>query len=572
MKRVFIGHRGVGKSALLERHAHYFPGTPHLDLDAAIEKKVQLSIAEFFRNKTEDHFRKIELETYHELVKLNPNYVIAVGAGFSVDQIGAADEVIFMTRVTDADGRLFLNRPRLDQNISSYEESKLRFRQRDSNFRQRADFIYNLSEGLQQSNQTEKRILSFRFKVDDAYYTLTAKEVALIKKKMQNFSKIELRTDLISKIEILKILKSYPLHQWLVSYRTEDIFECPANVEKDCDTHFYKNQKISILSSHEDSIDKAIQNLGSSDEKFQLKLSPIVENFADLKKGHQWQQQSPNTRSFLPRSIDGKWNWFRQLSKSMQKINFVRNMNQQADQPSLFQWLDLPAGKTAAWAAVIGKPIHFSRSPLRHEEFFQKKETFMCAICVDAEEFSAQIKWLSELGLRYAAVTSPLKSAAFLASTRLTTEAQELKSVNTLLIISGEIFGHNTDLAGFKSLKLADSKTTAVWGGGGTLEMMKKVIPSATYFSSQTGNPRFKMIDSQDYTTLVWAAPRSEKTLLPPTHWPIKIIFDLNYVENSMGLEYAQNLISDKKQLLYISGLQMFDEQATMQQEFWSAT
>ena len=42
MKRVLIGHRGVGKTALLERHQTYFPDIEHFDLDQEIEKRKKI--------------------------------------------------------------------------------------------------------------------------------------------------------------------------------------------------------------------------------------------------------------------------------------------------------------------------------------------------------------------------------------------------------------------------------------------------------------------------------------------------------------------------------------------------
>ena len=570
MKRILIGHRGVGKSSLLQRHLTYFPNVTHIDLDSEIEKKTKLSVTDFFAKFSEDAFRKLEIETYREIKMSNQNYVIASGAGFPIKEIDLQDEVIFVSRVTDSDGRIFLNRPRLNQDMSALQESKSRFLQRDLGYRNRANFIYHLSEGVQDASATEKRILSFRFRVYDGIYTLAESELPDILNRMQNFAKIELRTDLISKADILKIVQLHPKHDWLVSFRTEEDIELPNSVEVDCDVRFFKKQNIQILSSHEKSIEKALNEVRPFESRFHIKLCPVIENFSDLKRGLQWQQQSPTARSFLPRSETGKWNWFRLLSKYTQKLNFVRNQNEQPDQPSLYQWLGLPATRPKQWAAIVGYPVYFSRSPIRHEEFFQKQNSFMCAIPMSANEFRAEIFWLQELGLAYLAVTAPLKQIAFEMASHKTAEAQELNSVNTIRMSKNQIHGHNTDLAGFQSLQLTDSKNIAVWGGGGTLQMIKKVLPQATCFSSQTGKDREKDSGDQSYSTLVWAAPRNDKTLLPPPLWPVKMVVDLNYSENSMGLEYAQKLISAGNEIVYISGLKMFNEQARQQQEFWS--
>ena len=48
MKKVFIGHRGVGKTNLLVRHSKYFLDIQHFDLDAEIEKLENKTISEIF--------------------------------------------------------------------------------------------------------------------------------------------------------------------------------------------------------------------------------------------------------------------------------------------------------------------------------------------------------------------------------------------------------------------------------------------------------------------------------------------------------------------------------------------
>ena len=48
MKRVLIGHRGVGKSDLLQRHKLYYPEILAFDLDSEIEKFTGKKIADIF--------------------------------------------------------------------------------------------------------------------------------------------------------------------------------------------------------------------------------------------------------------------------------------------------------------------------------------------------------------------------------------------------------------------------------------------------------------------------------------------------------------------------------------------
>ncbi len=574
MKRVLIGHRGSGKTSLLRRHQNYFPVIKHFDLDQELQIKYQSTVQDFFKSDGEQKFREAELATYNEITKKNSSYVISLGAGFNTAHIHATDEIIFVSRNTDSEGRIFLDRPRLDENLRPLAEYQNRYNQRNLLFREKADFIYHLPEGLLEPQQTEKMLLKYEFEIKDAYYTLSFKELTHVSRLMKIFKKIELRTDLLTQEDILELLKKYPEHHWMVSFRTADFFEV-AEEEVDVDIQFYKNQKCSIISTHEDHIDLALDQVQKYEQKFHIKLSPRIESFSELIKGYDWQQKNPSQRSFLPRSLNGKWNWYRHLSKYQQKINFLRNFNEQADQPSIFQWLNLPLQKPDHWAAVLGKPIFFSRSPIQHQDFFNQRKSFMCEIEIDPDELKKNLAWLLMIGLKYAAVTSPLKEVAFDLGRYTTEKAQKFRSANTLLLKDNKLFAHNTDVDGFTKF-VVDIKNRqneiAVWGGGGTLSMIRSVLPQATYFSSQTGLEReIHQANRKDFKILIWAAPRLPDTLYPPTHWPLEIIYDINYVENSMGLEFAQKLKSNRTNMIYKSGLEMFFEQARKQQEFWSS-
>lgn len=571
MKRVFIGHRGVGKTSLLKRHQEYYPDVPHFDLDAEIEKQTGISVQQHFENASETEFRQVEVKIYESIREKNTEYVIALGAGFNVNQIALDDEVVFVTRITDADGRLFLNRPRLNPETTALDESKKRYVERQSLYLARADQIYDLPEGLEDPNDTEKSILTGHFKISDAYYTLSNNEIEKIESLQKHFDHFELRTDLISVARIQELVAKYSHIHWLVSIRTNDSihFSNPVQIDCDVDFKFLSDAKPQIYSSHDKNIVDGIRKLAEYSGAH-LKLCPLTESFDELRMGFEWQQEDPVNRSFLPRSDQGRWIWYRQLGKYWQKINFIRNFSSLLDQPSVYEWLGLPAQKPYAWAAVLGKPVYFSRTPVLHQSYFKAKESFVTRIDLSADDFKNHIQWLNQLGLVYAAVTSPLKEVAYELSTELSPEAKQLRSANTLIIQNEKITGHNTDLAGFQFL-MKDFLPTqqdqiAVWGGGGTLSMMKQVLPQAHFYSSQTGHLRdSNAVKPAFVESLIWAAPRSTETQFPPDALQIKEVIDLNYTENSMGLEFAV-----KNKIKYKSGLEMFKQQAVGQQEYWS--
>ncbi len=568
MKKVIVGHRGVGKTKLLKRHSIYFSGIPHFDLDLEIEKATGQSISTIFLNQGEQHFRDLENQTLNDLVMKHSEFVISLGAGFDLKKLDHQVEVLFVSRITDKMGRIFIDRPRLDKSIDSLDEYAQRFLTRQLKFQTRANTIYHMPEGIESENKSEKKILTNTFEIKDAIYTLSNAEISKLDVLKNNFHCIELRSDLISMNQITEIVSSDSAFNWLVSVRTNEI--PPSGVRLDFDAQIpnrpntFFDKKQNIISCHNDNIDTAL-DLVKSFQEIHIKLSPLVENFEDLLKGHKWQQEAPHSRSFLPRSESGKWVWFRQLSKYWQNLNFIRNYTDLADQPSIYQWLCLPTEKPKFFAAVIGSPVLFSRSPEQHQNFFRQKNSFFTVIEISETECITYFPQLIKWGLTYVAVTSPLKKFAFQIATKPSDRSKQFQAANTLVCTSSEIFCKNTDFLGFQKViqdLQIEGKAVAVWGGGGTLQMMKSVLPNAQFFSARSENSDASAAAPE---VLIWAAPRTPDTKNPPDHWQPKLVIDLNYLENSMGLQYAQ-----KMKCSYVSGLGFFEAQALNQQKYWS--
>lgn len=564
MKRVFIGHRGVGKSSLLKRHSEYFPDVRHFDLDEEIQKRTQLSSGEYFEKYGESSFREKEKEVFNLLTSENRSYVIAVGAGFDPHFIQEGNEVIFVCRITDRDGRIFLDRPRLEAGMSALDEYKKRYEERHKKFASRSEFSYQVPEGITGSDGTEALLLNKRFYIEDAYYTIQQTDLHNVGDSLSRFKHIELRTDLLTGDQIHDIVTNFPQHSYLVSVRNTIDYELPVGVKIDFD-YLYLHDKADIVSSHSDSIQTGIHQLKEFSGQFHLKLCPLVDSFAEVEKGFKWQQEDPNNRSFLPRSLGGRWLWYRLLSKYFQKLNFVKSSDV-ADQPSLYEWLSMPKQRPEKWGAVIGYPVYFSRSPAEHMDFFKKRNSFFSKVEIQPHELVEALKFIRSLGCTYLAVTSPLKEAVFALPSEKSKKAQAFRAANTVYFSKEGMKAHNTDTEGFAVLvnEIEKGARIAIWGGGGTLNMMMSLLPKAVCFSSQTGLPRSGVASAQEFDYLIWAAPRSHKTLFPPDSLKFKKVIDLNYTDNSMGLEFAA-----RKNLGYVSGLQMFKAQAAEQQKYW---
>lgn len=574
IKRVLVGHRGVGKTHLLTRHQRYLPQVKHFDLDTEIEKFIEMPIVQFFNEKGEAVFREVENLVYNKITQTNSEYVISLGAGFNPDNILPQDEVVFVTRVTDQDGRIFLNRPRLEPELSPLAEYKKRYTLREVSYLKKATFVYRMPEGMSDvDSEIERQILTFDFRITNAFHTLRSSEILQIERLSQLFENIELRNDLLSQQQIEDLLTKYPDKNWLVSIRNNEQLNTRLVKNLDCDVKFISNYKPTVLSSHEDVIQKAIQQLqaASTGLNVHLKLCPLVQNFEDLKAGYEWQQEDAQNRSFLPRSLSGRWGWYRQLAKYLQKINFVKSSQEIADQPSLYDWLSLPEQRPKAWAAVLGEPVYFSRSPLEHQNYFANKKSYFTKIELSTAELAQNILFLNSLGLAFAAVTSPLKEQLFKIADVKSEVAEKFQAANTLYIKDFQIYVHNTDLEGFQEITkpVQAGNVSAIWGGGGTLEMMKSVLPKALLYSSQTAEARNKLEAGTSQPVidfLIWAAPRTATTKMPNPSLTVKNVIDLNYADSSMGLEFAA-----LRKIGYTSGLGMFKVQALKQQQYWSA-
>ncbi|HVK62037.1 MAG TPA: shikimate kinase, partial [Bdellovibrionales bacterium] len=157
MRTAIIGHRGTGKTSLLDRIQVYYAklGRPVvcIDLDQEVEAKSGLTISQLFA-EGEAEFRKVEKEVFTEIDKNTANVshevFLACGGGFDPEAITSSWRVFWLRRPSDSSGRIFLDRPRLNPGLSPIDEFLARAGTRSQHFAARADETLWIDEGLEQ--------------------------------------------------------------------------------------------------------------------------------------------------------------------------------------------------------------------------------------------------------------------------------------------------------------------------------------------------------------------------------------------------------------------------------------
>lgn len=576
MTTLLIGHRGTGKTAFLQSLEKFANSqninSAFFDLDREVEKETGKSVAAWFA-QSEAAFRVAEKKVFAQLMA-GPEYhkVIALGAGFE-GPLPKEAHVLWLRRETDASGRLFASRPRLNPELSPHEEYMNRYRIREHRFRAWAHEQLLLPEGYQGGLEDfvlkpQAMHVPFDFTLLPTHFRDW--EDFWEKRSTWGVRRMEIRDDLLSGDQAVRARENLPSKHLLNSLRTNG--KIPVTGQTDWALELGKPpQKVNILSVHvrESSLTKTLTTfatatavMGKGDEI--LKLAVEIENFAELKLGHDWWRQDPDHRAFLPRSKNGRWRWYRSLFGPSMPLHFYREDEGSAlDQPLLWQ-VRLQPNFVNHFAAVLGSPVRHSRTPLEHLDFFKEKKMPVVAIEVSELEFHQALNFLIELGLTNAAVTSPLKKAAFEACQHLTPEAEEMRAVNTLFISNGQVKGHNTDVLALRELSAEVQGEVWLWGGGGVRSSVRAAFPNVKEFSARTGLPHPGTKDFNAPVVLIWASGRTTGFQWPPESIKVGRILDLNYGDDSPGLEWAL-----MRNLPYQSGMKMFKLQAEFQRRFW---
>ena len=550
-----IGHRGAGKTTYLDGVTRRRPGRVGFDLDREIARDAGHALEDIFAREGEAGFRARERTTLARLLARPEPKIIALGAGFDGPRPDA--RMVWIRRATDQAGRVFSNRPRLDPAVEPLTEYLDRFPERERRYREWADFTLALPEGYDGGLEDA---LDFEWTLP---YDFTLPPHAgpdfLELRASWNLRRLEVRDD-------LSAAEPTPAPPHLLRSYRRGPPRPPDGTEEDWALELGPPPRaFAITSVHAGDVTEAARRLRPFADRSILKMAVEVRGFDELLAGHRWWAEDPGRRAFLPRDPVGRWRWYRSLFGPRMPIHFVREDDGSAlDQPLLWQTRLQPACE-GTFAAVLGHPVEHSRTPLEHRAFFAERLKPVVAVDVRADEWTVALQVLRELGLTHAAVTAPLKEFAFELATDRAPDCQSTGAANTLYFAGDRVWATNTDVIALRALsrELTTVGPTWLWGGGGVKSSVRAAWPGTREVSARVG------VDASELDSpglLIWAVGRSRAHRTPPAHLRPGLVLDLNYADDSPGLEYAVT-----RGLPYQSGLAMFKLQAEAQREFWTA-
>jgi 3-phosphoshikimate 1-carboxyvinyltransferase len=630
------GHRGVGKSTALIRWRRWCDEVgvraEFVDLDAEIAARCGRSVARIFAEDGEDEFRRLESQTFCAWARERKSVplIVFVGGGFDVSQVDASWTRVWLRRVTDRDDRLFTDdRPSLGEG-----DERLVWRSRrdarEARFRVWADRALELQEAAEWHEDVGERAWVLDL-LGVASFPQVGGVVTLAKSQHPDFwrqaarwgASLELRDDLLgdfSSAEFQALRDELPLGARCIFSRRRGS-QLPLIHGADYDWPLEDLQQFPeaaaalscldgtrlVLSDHSstspDEVDarvaEALQHWTGDESRVWVKWAVATRSFRELQERDQWRRAGPR-RIFLPMSEDGRWKWYR-LQFAPAEFQFWREAEgSAADQPTATECLWRQELKSEFFAAVVGAPIAHSRTPLEQREFFARYSWPVYAIRVEREEWAEAWPVLRDLGLRAAAVTSPLKEVVACAVDASGVGSGDLagvsgvSSVGFLGAVNSVVWNARGDWLAATSTDAAWSPPThgawergglaewerlrpaVLWGGSGMIGAVKQMFPGVVAYSASRGFPREDVVgntgvslggvESHAPELLIWGAGSSELKSWPWGEHRPKVVFDLSYQENSEA-----RLVAKRFGASYVSGLELFQRQASAQRDFFRA-
>ena len=206
--------------------------------------------------------------------------------------------------------------------------------------------------------------------------------------------------------------------------------------------------------------------------------------------------------------------------------------------------------------AVFGNPVLHSRSPQLYNSLFHHDRIDACYTRIHATTGKAVSEIIRMTGMAGANITTPFKEAVLPFLDRLSSDAEKISAVNTIINRNGELTGYNTDAGGITgSLREAGidpagkkcmvmgaggagkAAVTGLLKAGGDVMITNRTPDKAFKFASEAGCWFAAMDEAASklklYDILVLALPPGIYPFGPEHVHPGLVIVDANYRSSS---------------------------------------
>ena len=208
--------------------------------------------------------------------------------------------------------------------------------------------------------------------------------------------------------------------------------------------------------------------------------------------------------------------------------------------------------------ALIGKDIQDSLSPVIHNGWGCQYDS------LDVEK--CQLQWALSQPYDGFNVTAPYKEEIIPYLNKLQLAAEEIRAVNVVKKVNGQLHGFNSDVFGFVYSITIDNKlnldNVGILGDGGAAKAVKWILKGINKKFKQIDSYNYKTNDFQELTGLVNCTPKQDYDLtgLPKSAW----IMDLGYKDSTLINE------ARKQGHFAINGFGMLYRQAEESQRIWN--
>ena len=161
---------------------------------------------------------------------------------------------------------------------------------------------------------------------------------------------------------------------------------------------------------------------------------------------------------------------------------------------------------------VIGNPISHSLSPKLHNHWLEQNNINAVyeKIKLEENEIENFILKIKNQEINGCNVTVPFKKTVIPFLDKLSSEAEQTQSVNTISFHNGDLIGHNTDIGGFQkainklNYKVKDKKILILGAGGvvpsiifalSKMEVSKITVSNRTYKKAENLKSQFNKIN-----------------------------------------------------------------------------